>query len=94
MERSPEYYYIYPVSEAGSVGDDMPISRALVSRMIAHILEPSINIYSMDNYINFRDVDLGDWYFPYINAVYHHGIIPAQEPQALYFQGLRLFFCC
>ena len=74
-ERSPEYYYIYPVSEVGSVGDDLPISRALVSKMLAHILDNTVNIHSLDTYINFYDIFDTDWYFPYINIVYHHGIM-------------------
>ena len=72
---SPEYYYIYPVSQAGSVGDDLPISRAIVSKMVAHTLDTVVNIYSLDTYINFDDVDISDWYFPYINMLYHHGIM-------------------
>ncbi|MCL1936199.1 MAG: SpoIID/LytB domain-containing protein [Defluviitaleaceae bacterium] len=58
-----------------TVGDNTPVSRAFVAKMLSHIVDDIRTIYSMDIYANFNDVSSDMWYFNYINTVYARNIM-------------------
>ena len=57
------------------IGDNLPISRALVAKMLALAYYDQSAIDVMDRSLPFTDTNDGLWYDKYINAAYAHGII-------------------
>ncbi len=60
---------------AGIIGNDIPISRGLVAKMLAFANFSKNEILSFDRVINFEDTDQNKWYDKYINAAYIKGDI-------------------
>ncbi len=56
--------------EPGVIGNDYPVDRATVSKMMALSKHSKKEILSLDNVINFKDVDKDSWYNKYINCAY------------------------
>lgn len=54
-------------------GDNIPISRALVAKMLAYINNDSASINAMERIIKFTDTTADAWYDRYINAVVTQG---------------------
>lgn len=54
----------------GIIGNDYPIDRATVSKMLALANNSKSEILALDNVINFKDVDKDSWYNKYINCAY------------------------
>lgn len=59
--------------KAGVIGNDYPIDRALVSKMLSLANYTKNEILALDRVINFDDVNKENWYDKYINAVYIKG---------------------
>lgn len=57
----------------GVIGNDYPIDRATVSKMMALATYPKNDILALDNVINFKDVNDNSWYYKYINCAYIKG---------------------
>jgi len=58
-----------------TVGDNLPISRATVAKMIALAFNDINTIQSLDIEHNFEDIDVNMWYASFVNAVYVMGIM-------------------
>ena len=54
----------------GIVGNDYPIDRITVAKMIALTNNNKNEILSLDNVIKFKDVEEDSWYNKYVNSVY------------------------
>ncbi len=54
---------------------DIPISRAMVAKMIALTFNEATDIKTLDREIQFKDTDPTKWYDPYINAVVIQGFM-------------------
>lgn len=59
--------------EVGVVGNNYPVSRALVAKMLALVNYDKENILRLRNEIQFDDVKSENWYYKYINATYIKG---------------------
>lgn len=57
----------------GVIGNDYPIDRATVSKMMSLGTYTKNDILALDNVINFKDVDDDSWYYKYINCAYIKG---------------------
>lgn len=57
----------------GVIGNDYPIDRATVSKMMALATYPKNDILALDNVIDFKDVNNNNWYYKYINCAYIKG---------------------
>lgn len=57
----------------GIIGNDYPIDRATVSKMMALATYTKNDILALDNVINFKDVKDNSWYYKYINCAYIKG---------------------
>jgi len=58
-----------------AIGDDQPISRAMVARMLALTFYDSGTIHALERVHPFSDSEPDDWFDPYVNAVYLQGIM-------------------
>lgn len=68
--------YFQPLNqEYELMGDNLPVSRALAAKMVAHSIADIVTIYTMDIESDFIDVSPGLWHFPYINTVYFKEIM-------------------
>jgi len=73
--------YLYTVDNLSvvpgpsAIGDDQPISRAMVARMLALTFYDSGTIHALERVHPFSDSEPGDWFDPYVNAVYNRGIM-------------------
>lgn len=72
------------------IGDDLPISRALVAKMITLAFNNKWEIASMDNEISFTDVKEEDWYYEYINAAVAQGYMSGTGKQFLPLEPLNI----
>ena len=68
-------YMEAPLAEAADVariGDDFPVPRAMVAKMLslAHTCRHTIESWAQYPSINFADVSPESWYFEYVNAAY------------------------
>ncbi len=59
--------------KVGIIGNDYPVDRATVSKMMALAGYNKNEILSLDNVINFSDVEKDSWYNKYINCAYIKG---------------------
>ena len=59
--------------KVGIIGNDYPINRATVSKMMALASYEKTDILALDNVINFEDVEEDSWYNKYINCAYIKG---------------------
>lgn len=59
--------------KVGIVGNDYPVNRATVSKMMSLAGYSKKEILALDNVINFKDVDEDNWYNKYINCAYIKG---------------------
>lgn len=59
--------------EIGKIGNDIPIQRSLVSKMLALANYDKNEILSLENQIKFKDTEKSKWYNKYINAVFIKG---------------------
>ncbi len=62
-------------SGVGRFGDDIPITRGEMAKMIALSFYTPEEIVNMKNNIQFHDVSVEDWYYPYINAAVTDGYL-------------------
>jgi len=62
-------------SGVGRFGDDIPITRGEMAKMIALSFYTPEEIAGMKNNIQFHDVSVEDWYYPYINAAVTDGYL-------------------
>ena len=62
-------------SGVGRFGDDIPITRGEMAKMIALSFYTPKEIADMKNGIRFHDVSVDDWYYPYINAAVTDGYL-------------------
>ncbi len=62
-------------SGVGRFGDDIPITRGEMAKMIALSFYTPEEIANMKNNIQFHDVSVEDWYYPYINAAVTDGYL-------------------
>jgi len=55
------------------IGDDFPVPRAIVAKMLslAHTCQQTIESWARYPSISFTDVSPGSWYFKYVNAAYN-----------------------
>ena len=56
-------------------GDDLPITRALVAKMLSLALMDKVSIDALDREITFTDVHISAWYDRYVNACVHLGVM-------------------
>ena len=54
-------------------GENIPITRAMAAKMLSLAFYSAEEIKVMDKEINFLDVGEGDWFYPYVNSVFHLG---------------------
>ena len=54
-------------------GENIPITRAMAAKMLSLAFYSVEEIKVMDKEINFPDVDEGNWFYPYVNSVFHLG---------------------
>ena len=64
-----------PTENAHTIGDDIPISRALAARMAVLALSDSHTIAGLEREITYTDTHPNDWFDRYINAAYILGIM-------------------
>ncbi len=57
------------------IGDSVPVTRALVAKMLTMALYDLQSINATDREITFSDTDKQKWFDKYINAAYVHGIM-------------------
>lgn len=57
----------------GVIGNDYPINRAFVSKMMSFVGYKKSDIVSLDNVVNFEDVENNSWDKKYINCAYIKG---------------------
>jgi len=57
-----------PARQIDSIGDDVPISRAMVAKMVALTFSDMDEINNMPHHISFADVAADAWHHRYINA--------------------------
>ncbi len=62
-------------SGVGRFGDDIPITRGEMAKMIALSFYTPEEIVNMKNNIQFHNVSVEDWYYPYINAAVTDGYL-------------------
>ena len=86
-----QHYINMPTTESKAFGDNIPISRAAVAKMIALTFNDVSFVNSLDIEHNLADVDENSWYAAYVNAVYIMGVMRGNgrvfnpnEPLTLY----------
>lgn len=57
----------------GKIGNETPVNRATVSKMLALANYTKNEIFNLERIINFKDTDTKQWYDKYVNAVYTKG---------------------
>lgn len=62
-------------SDITRIGDELPVSRALVSKMLALTFKSKANIDGLPRFIEFTDVQEGKWYDRYINTAISEGLM-------------------
>lgn len=72
------------------IGDDLPISRALVAKMITLAFNDKWEIESMDDEISFTDVSHDDWFYEYINGAVAQGYMSGTGEQFLPLEPLNI----
>ena len=72
-------------------GDNIPISRALVAKMLAYIEHDSAEIDGMERVITFLDTSPEQWYDRYINAVVTEGYMNGGGAQFMPDKPLTLY---
>ena len=65
--------------QLGKYGENLAVSRAVAAKMIALSFFTKDEINNMEVKINFQDVNMEDWYYPYINAVYSKGFMKGDD---------------
>ncbi len=75
--QSPKTGTLLQVESAnvGRFGDNIPITRGEMAKMIALAFYTPKEIADMKNGIRFHDVSVDDWYYPYINAAVMDGYL-------------------
>ncbi len=65
-------------TNVGRFGDDIPITRGEMAKMIALSFYTPEEITEIKNNIQFNDVSVEDWYYPYINAAVTDGYLSGE----------------
>ena len=65
-------------ANVGRFGDDIPITRGEMAKMIALAFYMPEEIAGMQNNIHFTDVSVEDWYYPYINVAVKEGYLSGE----------------
>jgi len=65
--------------KVGRYGDDLPVTRAVCSKMLSFLYNSKNEIELMDRKIVFNDTDIEKWYDKYINCVFSKGIMSGVE---------------
>ena len=65
-------------ANVGRFGDDVPVTRGEMAKMIALSFYTPEEIAEMKNNIQFNDVSVEDWYYPYINAAVIAGYLSGE----------------
>ncbi len=81
--NSNEVQY-FPTSLKGVVGDDVPVTRGQVSKILALTYLTKAEIYGQEPTIIFQDLEEDIWYYHYANAVANLGII---KGDGIHFRG-------
>lgn len=74
-----------------TLGENIPVSRAVAAKMLALAMSDCDEITSMDNEINFSDVAETDWYYPYINRVCYLGYMQGSDEGFMPNEPLNLY---
>ncbi len=75
--QSPKTGTLLQIENAsvGRFGDDVPVTRGEMAKMIALAFYTPVEIAQMKNNIHFNDVSVEDWYYPYINTAVIEGYL-------------------
>ena len=66
-------------AEAGTIGADMPISREMAAKTIALAFYTNDELEKMETELDFSDISVSDWSYPYIKGCVEEGFFVGSE---------------